>query len=71
MKSTILNYIKEIQDAKIEQFKDRAAEVEQFRIKYLGKKGVLSNLFEQFKSLPNDQKKDFFKFSPSLPPHLF
>ncbi|MBQ7280359.1 MAG: phenylalanine--tRNA ligase subunit alpha [Bacteroidales bacterium] len=58
MKSTILDYIKEIQESNIEQFKDRAAEVEQFRIKYLGKKGVIASLFEQFKALPNDQKKE-------------
>ena len=58
MKSAILDYIKEIQDTNIETFKDRAAEVEQFRIKYLGKKGVIASLFDQFKSLPNDQKKE-------------
>ena len=58
MKSEILEYIKEIQNTHIEAFKDRAAEVEQFRIKFLGKKGVMASLFEQFKSLPNDQKKE-------------
>ena len=58
MKSAIFDYIKEIQDTNIETFKDRAAEVEQFRIKYLGKKGVIASLFDQFKALPNDQKKE-------------
>jgi phenylalanyl-tRNA synthetase alpha chain len=33
-------------------------EVEQFRIKYLGKKGILSDLFSRFKDVPGDQKKD-------------
>jgi phenylalanyl-tRNA synthetase alpha chain len=32
-------------------------EIETFRIKYLGKKGLLNDLFSQFKSVPNDQKK--------------
>ena len=34
-------------------------EVEQFRLKYLSKKGVVSKLFESFKEVPNDQKKEF------------
>ncbi|MGV4413057.1 phenylalanine--tRNA ligase subunit alpha [Chryseobacterium sp. T1] len=34
-------------------------EIEQFRIKYSGKKGVLNDFFEKFKEVPNDQKKDF------------
>ena len=33
-------------------------EVEQFRIKYLGKKGVLSDLFASFKDIPSDQKRE-------------
>lgn len=36
-----------------------AAEVEEFRIKFLGKKGILNDLFAQFKSVPNEQKKEF------------
>ena len=58
MKSLIANYIEEISSARIEDFQDKAAEVEKFRIRFLGRKGVLSELFEQFKSLPNDQKKE-------------
>ena len=58
MKSIITQYIEEIRAARIEDFKDRAAEVEQFRIKFLGRKGVMNELFEQFKALPNDQKKE-------------
>jgi len=33
-------------------------EIEQFRIRYLGKKGVLSDLFGQFKDVPAEQKKE-------------
>ena len=34
-------------------------EVEQFRIKLLGKKGIVKALFEDFKTVPNEQKKAF------------
>jgi len=34
-------------------------EVEAFRIKFLGKKGLLTDLFVSFKEVPNEQKKDF------------
>ena len=33
-------------------------EVEQFRLKFLSKKGIITELFESFKLLPNDQKKE-------------
>ena len=36
-----------------------AKELEVFRIKFLGKKGVLTDLFASFKEVPNEQKKDF------------
>ncbi|MBR6048546.1 MAG: phenylalanine--tRNA ligase subunit alpha [Bacteroidales bacterium] len=58
MKSQIAQYIEEIRDARIEDFKDKAAGVEQFRVRFLGRKGVLNDLFEQFKALPGDQKKE-------------
>ena len=34
-------------------------EIEAFRIKYLGSKGILKDLFAEFKNVPNDQKKEF------------
>ena len=34
-------------------------EIEAFRIKYLGKKGLLNQFFAEFKNVPNDQKKEF------------
>ncbi len=58
MKHLIAQYIEEIRAARIEDFADRAAGVEQFRIKFLGRKGVMAELFEQFKALPNEQKKE-------------
>ena len=58
LKDTIAQYVEEIRAANIEKFEDRAAEVEKFRVRFLGRKGVLNELFEQFKALPNDQKKE-------------
>lgn len=34
-------------------------EIEQFRIKYSGKKGILNDLFDKFKEVPNEQKREF------------
>ncbi len=34
-------------------------EIEAFRIKYLGKKGLLNNFFAEFKNVANEQKKEF------------
>lgn len=36
-----------------------AEEIEKFRIEYSGKKGILNSLFDQFKEVPNEQKKEF------------
>ena len=38
---------------------DKAEDVEQFRIQYLGKKGILNEFFAEFKNVPNEQKKEF------------
>lgn len=41
------------------QFKaETRDEIEQFRIKYLGKKGVLTDLFRNFKEIPVEHKKE-------------
>jgi phenylalanyl-tRNA synthetase alpha chain len=43
----------------IEIFEIKQAEqVEQFRLKFLAKKGSLNDLFEQFKMVPNEMKKE-------------
>ncbi len=34
-------------------------EIENFRIKFNSKKGILNDFFEKFKEVPNEQKKDF------------
>jgi phenylalanyl-tRNA synthetase alpha chain len=55
----MIHKIKE-QIAEVEAFSPKSLEeVEQFRIKYLGKKGLLSDFFAEFKNVPNNQKKDF------------
>ena len=45
---------------KVEKYKaDSIESVDNFRIEYLGKKGVLNNLFLEFKNIPNGEKKEF------------
>ena len=34
-------------------------ELEQFRIKFISKKSVVTELFNDFKNVPNEQKKQF------------
>jgi phenylalanyl-tRNA synthetase alpha chain len=34
-------------------------EIEQFRIKFSGKKGLINDILAQFKEVPNEQKKEF------------
>ena len=38
---------------------DSLSELEAFRIKFLGKKGLLNDLFADFKTVPNEQKKAY------------
>ena len=46
--------------AEVEQFTaDSTEAVEAFRVKYLGKKGLLKDFFAEFKNVANDQKKEF------------
>ena len=46
--------------AEVEQFSTDSKEaIEAFRIKYLGKKGLLNEFFAEFKNVANDQKKEF------------
>lgn len=40
---------------------DSAEKAEMFRLKYLSKKGVLNELFEEFKTVANEQKKEIGK----------
>ncbi|MBQ9417027.1 MAG: phenylalanine--tRNA ligase subunit alpha [Bacteroidales bacterium] len=58
MKELIAKYLEEIRAARIEDFKDKAAEIDRFRVRFLGRKGIMNELFEQFKTLPADQKKE-------------
>lgn len=55
----MIDKIKEhIEEAKA--FNDKNKEsLEKFRIKYLGSKGLVKELFNEFRNIPNDQKKDF------------
>ncbi len=55
MIDTIKGHILEVKNFTAES-KDA---VEAFRIKYLGKKGLLTDFFAEFKNVPNEQKKEF------------
>tara|TARA_Y100000813_G_scaffold85436_1_gene60595 strand:+ start:629 stop:1645 length:1017 start_codon:yes stop_codon:yes gene_type:complete len=54
MEDKIKKDIQEIQDFK----SDSIAEIEEFRIKFLGKKGLLNSYFVEFKSLDSIEKKN-------------
>ena len=55
----MIDKIKEL-IAEAENFKAQSKEeIETFRIKYLGKKGLLNDFFAEFKNVANDQKKEF------------
>ncbi|PZW43992.1 phenylalanyl-tRNA synthetase alpha subunit [Mesonia algae] len=55
MVDKIKGYITEV-----ENFQGKTTEeIETFRIKFLGKKGLLNEFFAEFKNVPNDQKKEF------------
>ena len=45
---------------------DTPEAVEAFRIKYLGKKGLLNDFFAEFKKVPNDQKKELGQIMNTL-----
>ncbi|TWP26161.1 phenylalanine--tRNA ligase subunit alpha [Apibacter muscae] len=55
MIDNIKNYLKEVQEFNPKN----PEELENFRIKFLGKKGILNDLFQKFKEVPNDTKKEF------------
>lgn len=62
MIDTIKNHI-----TQVEAFSStNKEEIENFRIKYLGKKGILNSFFAEFKNVPNEQKKEFGQVINSL-----
>ena len=54
--------LQEIIQQKLEEIKRLTAstqeEIEKARVEYLGKKGLMNDLFAKFKEVPNDQKKE-------------
>lgn len=51
----IKNYIEEVEKFTSQDLE----EIEKFRIKFLGKKGILNHYFAEFKNVPQDQKKEY------------
>ena len=54
-----MDQIKKYIDEAREFTAQNPAELEEFRIKFLSKKGILNDLFARFKEVPNEQKKEF------------
>lgn len=54
MLEKIKNLFREVQDASINTKED----LEKFRIHYQGRKGILAVLFEEYKNIPKDQKRE-------------
>ncbi|MFA6637553.1 MAG: phenylalanine--tRNA ligase subunit alpha, partial [Bacteroidales bacterium] len=57
MTENLENYHEEIRNF----ITDKLDELDQFRLKFLGKKGILVQLFEQIKEIPPAERKDFGK----------
>lgn len=51
----IKDYIAEVQEFSAKS----KEEIEEFRIKFSGKKGLINDFFSEFKNIANDQKKEF------------
>ena len=54
MLQKITNLLSEVSSFSVKN----ASELESFRLKYLSKKGLLSDLFEDFKNVPAAEKKE-------------
>jgi phenylalanyl-tRNA synthetase alpha chain len=59
MLQKITNLLSEVSSFSVKN----ASELESFRLKYLSKKGLLSDLFEDFKNVPAAEKKRLDKNS--------
>ncbi len=54
MLDKIKSLIAEIASAKV----NTASDLESFRLKYLSKKGIITELFEEFRNIPAEQKRE-------------
>ena len=52
MLTKIENFLKDIENQKIRN----KADLDNFKSKYLSKKGLINSLFSDFKNIPNNQK---------------
>jgi len=58
--------IEELQNKISQTAINSSDELEQFRLTYLSRKGILNDLFEEFKTIPNEIKKDVGKLMNAL-----
>ena len=66
MKEKIKQLIEETSSINI----DNINQLEEYRIKYLGTKGILKEMFDSFKLVPNEEKKEFGQLLNTLKNHL-
>ncbi|HHN48246.1 MAG TPA: phenylalanine--tRNA ligase subunit alpha [Bacteroidales bacterium] len=66
MKERIQQLLKEVESFRA----DSPAEAEEFRIRYLGKKGLLNDLFADFKHVPPDERKETGRLLNELKNHI-
>ena len=53
--------------ADVENFKaENKEQVEEFRLKFLSKKGELNKVFEEFRNVPKEQKQQFGQKSDEI-----
>jgi len=62
MENKIKQYLEEVKNFSTSS----AEELEKFRIKFLGKKGILNELFAEFKTIPSEQKREVGKILNTL-----
>ncbi|HEC44046.1 MAG TPA: phenylalanine--tRNA ligase subunit alpha [Bacteroides sp.] len=57
----MLEKIKKIKEEILSGLSSTQKDAESFRLRYLSKKGIISELFDSFKALPSEQKKQYGK----------
>ncbi|HCC71500.1 MAG TPA: phenylalanine--tRNA ligase subunit alpha [Bacteroidales bacterium] len=62
----MIERIKKIQEEIRDFYSDNEREIEEFRIKYLSKKGLIPSLFNDFKTVPKEQKSEYGKLINDL-----
>jgi phenylalanyl-tRNA synthetase alpha chain len=62
MRNKIANYLSDIQSFTINDIEN----LDSFRLQYLSKKGIINSLFDEFKTIPNEEKREIGKILNEL-----